>query len=132
MSAITKRAAVEQMIEGAMLAHDGLHYAVAVTLAAAAEGAMPQPVEKALFDITRDAFAGYAATREIVAQLNRERDWLKHDNPEHPDQMDIDQGSSLMYIIRALSRFHAVYGRELETPAMAEFFAVARAFGPDD
>ncbi|WP_426125308.1 hypothetical protein [Pararhizobium sp. PWRC1-1] len=132
MPAITKRAAVEQMIDGAMRAHDGQQYAAAVTLAAAAGGAMPQPAEKALLDITRDAFAGYAATKEIVSQLNRERDWLKHDNLEHPDQMDIDRGSSLIYIIRAMSRFHAVYGREQETPAMAEFFAIARAFGPDD
>lgn len=132
MPAITKQAAVEQMIDGAMLAHDGQKYAVAITLAAAAEGAMPRPAGKGLFDITRDAFAGYAARSDIVSQLNLHRDWLKHDNPGHPDQMDIDEGASLMYIIRALSRFHAVYGRERETPAMGEFFAIARAFGPGD
>ena len=133
---MTKEEAVKQLIDGAMRANEAGQHACAITLAGAAEDTMPDPDEKHLFTITRDAFTGYTEVdgqtmteKQVVRFLNAERDWLKHNNDRQPVEMEL--ADSLMWVIRAMSKFHAVYGRNAETPTMQEFFAVARSFDPD-
>ena len=83
---------------------------------------MPETEELTGFALIRMALAGIGedggppprdTVRDAVSFINRERDWLKHNNS-------------------AVSRFHAVYGRQSETPRMQEYFAEARRFDPDD
>lgn len=130
MSVLTKRQAVCAMLERAMVAFDEGDHASALTLAGAAEEAMP-PADHTAFQVMRSAFAasegGLAAAGRM---LNKERNWLKHYNPDEPTEIDLK--SSLMMIIRACSHFHVVYGIDAETVKMAEFWALARAFDPDD
>lgn len=133
---MTKRQAVEELIEGAMRAHDAGLHACAITLAGAAEGAMP-PASDTLFGVMRNVFDGYVDhdgtvldRKSVVRALNAQRDWLKHYDETKPQQMNIDD--SLMLVIRSVSRFRAVYGREAETPVMKAFFAAAQAFDPWD
>lgn len=134
---MTKQQAVEQLIDGAIRAHEAGEHAVAITLSGAAEGAMPDPAKKHLFTITRDVFTGYAdpggeplERKQVVAKLNAQRDWLKHYNSEQPTEMDLSD--SIMALFRVMSKFQAVYGFEAETPTMQEFFAAGRAFDPED
>lgn len=135
---MTKQQAVEQLIDGAIRSHDAGQHACAITLAGAAEDAMPDPAERHLFLIARDAFRGTNPDpalqakdeKQVVAELNAERNWLKHNNSSQPAEMDLDD--SILWIVRSMSKFHGVYGRDAETTTMREFFAVARAFDPDD
>lgn len=134
---VTKKKAVEQLIDGAIRTLETGDYACSITLAGAAEGAMPPAGTPTLFEITRDAFvgrplpgSGKKAEKTVVSVLNAERDWLKHYNDEQPDQMQLDH--AIVWVLRAISKFQAVYGREAETRAMQEFFAAARAFDPED
>ena len=134
---LNKRQAVEQLIDGAIRAHEADEYAVAITLAGAAEDAMPDVDQKHIFTVTRDAFTGHAdpggepkSEKQVVRMLNAERDWLKHNNPNQPAEMEL--GGSIIWIFRAISKFQAVYGRDAETATMQDFFALARAFDPHD
>ncbi|WP_420102151.1 hypothetical protein [Bosea sp. (in: a-proteobacteria)] len=130
---MSKRQAVEQLIDGAICAHEAQQHAVAITLAGAAEDAMPDVDQKYMFAITRDVFTGHAdpgcepkSEKQVVRILNAERDWLKHNNSQQPSEMEL--GGSIIWIFRAISKFQAVYGRDAETATMQEFFAPARAF----
>ncbi|MEO8757651.1 MAG: hypothetical protein ABI398_07860 [Devosia sp.] len=134
---MSKRQAVEQLIDGAIRAHESEEHAVAITLAGAAEDAMPDVDQKHIFTVTRDAFIGHAdpggepkSEKQVVRMLNAERDWLKHNNRNQPDEMDL--GGSITWILRAISKFQAMYGRDAETATMQDFFALARAFDPRD
>jgi hypothetical protein len=135
--AVTKQQAAEQLIDGAIRAFEAGDHACAITLAGAAEGAMPPSDTRHFFEIARDAFVGQpipgkrkAVEKEVVAELNAERDWLKHYNEKQPVEMELS--NAILWIIRAVSKFHAVYGREAETSAVKDFFAVARTFDPED
>ena len=134
---VTKPQAVGQLIDGAIRAEQAGDHVCAVTLAGAAEGAMPEPGIDHLFKITRDTMIGYAeeglgplTEKQVVSMLNAERDWLKHSNAEQPDEMEIRGG--FMQILRAVSKFYVVYGTDAETQTMAEYFAAARRFDPHD
>ncbi|KSV75583.1 hypothetical protein N185_17235 [Sinorhizobium sp. GW3] len=39
---------------------------------------------------------------------------------------------SILWIVRAVSKFHSVYGRQAETNNMSEFIAAARVFNLED
>lgn len=129
---MNKHFAVREMIDGAMGAHESGRYAISVTLAAAAEGAMPHPRSPSLFELSKDARHGYVTSKEIVAYLNEARDWLKHHNADHPEAMEINESISLFYILRAMSKFQNLYGFDAETATMKEFFAIARQFQRGD
>ena len=134
---MSKRQAVEQLIDGAIRAHEAEEHAVTITLAGAAEDAMPDIDQEHIFAVTRNAFTGHAdlggepkSEKQVVRMLNAERDWLKHSNPKQPAEMEL--GGSITWIFRAISKFQAVYGRDAETATMQDFFAVARAFDSHD
>jgi hypothetical protein len=135
--AVTKLQAVGQLIDGAIRAEETGDYACAITLAGAAEGAMPEPDGKHLFKVTRDTFIGYAeeglapmTEKQVVSMLNGERDWLKHYNSNQPKEIELKGG--FQAVLRAVSKFYAVYGLEAETPTMARYFEAARRFDPHD
>ena len=134
---MTKEEAVKQMIDGAIRAHEAGEDAIAITLAGAAESAMPEPTGKHLFAVTRDVFTGHADPggepldrKQVVAKLNEQRDWLKHYGPTQPPEMDLR--GSITAVFRVMSKFQAVYGYDAETAVMKEFFAAARTFDPHD
>lgn len=134
---VTKQKAVSDLIDGAIRAEQADDHVCAVTLAGAAEGAMPNTDEEHLFQVTRDTMVGYAqeglgplTQKQVVSMLNAERDWLKHFNAEQADEMEIRGG--FMQILRAVSKFYVVYGNDAETATMAEYFAAARRFDPHD
>lgn len=132
MNNFTKRDAVEQMIDAAIVAYDSSKYAVTVTLAGAAEGAMPEPEGDHLFRLSQIAARGYLEPKAINRTLNEARDWLKHFNTAQPSLLNINQGVALSQIVRAMSKFQNLYGFQAETPTMREFFKLAREFGPYD
>lgn len=130
--AMTKQEAVEHLIDGAIRAYDDGDHVCVITLAGAAEGAMPPAETQIFFEIAQDAILGKTPERrrEVVSQLNAERDWLKHYNERQPVEMMMSD--SILWIVRAMSKFQAVYGRQAETAKMKEFFEAARAFDPED
>ena len=118
---LTKEEAVIAQIEGAMNAYMQKDYACAITLAAAAEGATPEPSRKTLFHDLRDIDAkqyGWSA-KYSADRLNDERNWLKHFDLNQPISMSLE--TSFAYIHRALDRFTAVYGRHHWTDRMQRF-----------
>jgi hypothetical protein len=123
---VTKQRAVELQIDASMRMYEEGNYPAAVTLAAAAEGAMPPAKNPSLWDLTIKAMSGYFSKRsDAVGYLNEARDWLKHYNGGQPNELDFEK-EPMMYIVRAVSRFHEVYGREAETAVMQQFFEHAR------
>jgi len=134
---VTKQQAVEHLIDGAIRAVEAGNEPCAITLAGAAENAMPEPTGTHIFQVTRDAFTGYSdvgkdplTRKEVVSMLNEERDWLKHTGPDQPNERDLSGG--FMAVLRAISKFQAVYGYDAETETMQEYFAEARRFDPHD
>ena len=122
---VTKQQAAGLQIDAAIKAYEEGNLPAAITLAAAAEGAMPRH-DHALYRYMRAAFAMYFDKgRGVDGYLNAARDWLKHYNNNQPTEMDLGNEPEL-YIIRACSRYQNVYGREAETETMQAFFAEAR------
>jgi hypothetical protein len=128
---MTKQQAVAAQIDQAMRSHEQQDHASAITLATAAEGAMPPSEAQTLFELIRGLGAERLdefprGERDVADWLNREAHWLKHYNNGQPDEMEIPD--SLMVILRAVHKYHAVYGRDAETATMREFFGIAREF----
>jgi hypothetical protein len=77
---LTKDEAALRHIEAAMAAFERGLYDVAITLAGAAEGMVPDPPTAGLFEALRDhqkpATEGIKR-REWIRALNAERNWLK-------------------------------------------------------
>lgn len=123
----SKVKAVVEMIEGAMAAVDDDRAACAITLACAAEEAMPPTSAPTFFTVARDAFAGIGGSRgdqsRAAALINAERNWLKHHDESQPAEMDLS--NAILAVVRALSRFDAVYGRERRSAVMLAFTAAA-------
>ena len=125
---ITKQEAVAMQIDAALnLERDG-NIPAAITLAAAAEGAMPPAKDETLWNHMKSAYSQFFRKnneKQTAAYLNTHRDWLKHYNTDQSDELNFEHGASF-YIMRVISRYHAVYGFEAETETMKEYFFHAR------
>ena len=120
MAVLTKRMAAEEMIDEAISAIERGKLAAALSLAAAAEGAMPPPVnEEAFFLQTKRYFMdGMGLTeKEAVELLNGERNWLKHFNYNQTASARLDLSAPAL-ILRAIRKFEQNYGIPSLTPAM--------------
>lgn len=80
----------------------------AITLALAAEGQLPRTdSEISLFNAMRTHSPDLASD----GTFNLHRDWLKHWNDEKPDKIEISEFGVAIAIMRAVSKFYAVYGK---------------------
>jgi hypothetical protein len=128
---------VAALIDGAIRSFNEDDHVCAITLAGAAETAIPAGSELKLFAMMRDAGAPYFEGTDLrtlrgkaADALNLTRNWLKHYHPAMSGEIEIE--NSIMYIIRALHAFDAAYGATSRTKTMMEFTQAAREFDPDD
>jgi hypothetical protein len=121
---IAKREAVAQQIDQAIrLGREGL-WASCVTLAGAAESAMPEPEEETVYVWLRRIGAATLqidATRVANVHLNAARNWLKHSPLDDP--MEITPLDAFVMIMRAWSKFLQVFGEDAATETMQSFVA---------
>ena len=130
MTALTKQQAVAALIDGAMRAFQCKDEVCAVVLAGAAEDAMPRSVEPARLDTMREVFAVYDGGKDAaIERLNRQRNWLKHNNSTQPGSMTFDQ--AIVLIVRAYNRYINAYGLDQDTKDMRAFWHGARVLEPE-
>ena len=113
MVAVTKQQAVEALIRGAVRALGVDDEVCALTLAGAAEEAMPKAEEGLdAFKIARmfRAHITKSTLQESGHALNVERNWLKHYREGELETMEIDTARAML--LRAVWRYCAVYGLE--------------------
>jgi len=79
----------------------------AITLALAAEGQLPPTGNVHLVKALRE----HAPDLAKDGTLNLYRDWLKHWSKDKPDEIEISAFSVTIAIMRAISKFYAVYGK---------------------
>lgn len=124
--AISKEQSAAEHIDVAIqLFLSGKSLICALTLAGAAEDSMPKPsdTDTTLFSLMkRDGPTRFQREeRDLVTSIfNKERNWLKHEKDAEP-LIDITQNDALIMILRAYTKYTAVYGSERETPAMRRF-----------
>lgn len=107
----SKRTAAIKQIHAAIWHCRHEQFECAVTLAAAAEGLLPQTEEKHLFQILKNS-----PLFEKI-NLNRTINWLKH--PGDPEEQLIPEFEVAVVIVRVITKFQAVY--EDESTAMRDF-----------
>lgn len=107
---VTKRQAVQALIRSAMRAVDEGEEIGALTLAGAAEGAMPPTDDLTAFQFLKSIHQWFRGSTDKQAAdvMNEERNWLKHYNVGEPDSMEITM--SMMMLLRAITRYASVYG----------------------
>ena len=130
MTTFTKQQAVAALLDGAMRAFRSKDEVCAVVLAGAAEDAMPRTAEPARLDTLREVFAVYdGGKNEALERLNRQRNWLKHNNSTQPASMTFDQ--AVVMIVRAYNRYMNAYGLDQDTKEMRAFWHGARVLEPE-
>jgi hypothetical protein len=108
----TKELAATRQIHAAILLFRiEQEFECAITLAAAAEGLLPQTDEPHIFKILK----GSPAFKEL--DLNRFITWLKHSGG--PDGAEISEFEVTLVIVRAISKFAAVY--KTQSGLMSDF-----------
>jgi hypothetical protein len=111
--------AIEHLKEG--------HYEAAITLAAAAEGMLPEPGKPYL----RSAIKQMSKRDDIQGETGGSNDpnacihWLKHGTVDgkRREAVTIPAEESMVIVCRAINKFHTVYSDM--SPQMAAFHAVA-------
>lgn len=120
MNTITRQEAIVEMIDGAITACMRGQYACAITLAGAAEGAMPETENSkkfynaAVIKLYTGAFN--CTDKQADKILNAERNWLKHFDPGKPEQIVTDH--AWFYVVRAYAMFKTTYNGAEETRKM--------------
>jgi hypothetical protein len=101
---LTKAEGALRQINAAIEAFWRGDFDIAITLSGAAEG-MLERKEAHLFFHMRDApQVQHVPKKEWIGTLNQERDWLKHNNLEHPVTAEIHRGAAAFMIARAASK----------------------------
>jgi len=106
---LSKKAAAVRQIEAAIRAMQIGDYDVAITLAGAAEGMMPETAPTG-FDSMLDRLLKRSPERpkkDWVGILNRDRDWLKHLTPDLPGQLEFDLDAAAYMVFRATTKVPA-------------------------
>jgi hypothetical protein len=110
---LTKSEACLRHIEAAIAAFERGLFDVAITLAGAAEGMTPATDAPHFFTHLRDhprAADIVSNKKQWVTMLNAERNWLKHNNPDEPDQMSFERAAASIMITRAITKAEAAFG----------------------
>src|SRR6266404_5200340 len=115
----TKQLAALRQI-GAALEHlSKREFECAITLAAAAEGLLPPTDEPHLFSDMKE----FIPPDEFkYLDFNMVVNWLKHYKPEDPDPFSILESEAVSLILRAITKFIAVYHQSTK---LMEAFLVA-------
>ncbi|MFZ5779351.1 MAG: hypothetical protein ACOY4R_03955 [Pseudomonadota bacterium] len=136
---INKLDAAVQQAEAAIDLFYAKRYAPAITLAAAAEGCLAQPGDRAtdangdlpgpepLFQMMKRTAAERHDIRErdAVAIFNALVYWLKHETRDAPRTAEVSNFDAWTMIVRALTKIESVApGRE--TPAIVQFIEFSR------
>ena len=107
-----KISALRQIYAAIKLFHEE-EYESTITLALAAESQLPNDVAKPyLYDVLKAR-----VSTEEVDIFNDVRNWLKHLIP--PDEIDITDFDAAIALVRAATKFKAVFGES--SPTMDEF-----------
>jgi hypothetical protein len=103
----TRQLAALRQIHGAIEHLERSELECAVTLALAAETGLPPPADGAipLYDALRERAPDLA----IDKTFNLHRDWLKHWSEDKPDEIEISEFLAAIAVMRAVSKFYAVY-----------------------
>lgn len=103
---ITKLQGAANQISAAIDALERGQFDVAITLAGAAEGMLPEIDTQPLFATLRDApeRPSSISQKAWISALNAERDWLKHSTTEVGDEIDITIYDASIMVLRALAR----------------------------
>lgn len=110
---MTKHDAAVQQIEAAIEAFHAGRFAVAITLAGAAEEMAPEQPGGVWTSIRDNEGRPIRDTKKWASKLNETRNWLKHDRPEPARNLaSFEVGIA---IIRAIDKW------DPPTPAMEEF-----------
>jgi hypothetical protein len=124
----TKLGAAVRQLEAAIDAFERGDYAVAITLAGAAEGMLPTIPSQPLFESLRDHPKAPLKGKPWVSVLNRERDWLKHPSEGAIGPViEIDHIDTAVMLLRALARVPDPWSERME--ALQEW-AKVNGFGP--
>jgi len=102
---LSKEIAALRHIEAAITFLSAGSFDLAITLAGAAEGMLEGVPRTSLFEKLRDSErVADLASKEWIASLNTERDWLKHETPHLPREMIFVRGQAAIMVARAVSR----------------------------
>ncbi|MBV8895029.1 MAG: hypothetical protein JO051_00850 [Acidobacteriaceae bacterium] len=112
---LTKAEGALRQVNAAIEAFWRGDFDIAITLSGAAEGMLDRKGSH-LFAHMRDASqVQHVPKKEWIGTLNQERDWLKHNSPEHSTTAEIHRGAAAIMISRAASKL------ENWTPQIEEF-----------
>lgn len=103
---LTKQAAASRQISAAIDALERGAYDVAITLAGAAEGMLPEIASQPLFRMLRDNpnVPPHIERKHWLSAINAERDWLKHPTTVLGDTLEIDLNDACIMVLRALAK----------------------------
>jgi hypothetical protein len=105
---ISRKQAALRQIEGSVVFFWLGEYACAITLSLAAEDQIPDTDEPHVFKLLKErAPDGYK-------EFNRVRDWLKHCNPNEPEEIEIFELDAVFAIVRATTKFFGGLSRKVE------------------
>lgn len=117
---ISRRDATSEQIDQAIHAFFTGLTASPVTLAGAAEASLPD-VDVFMLSVMKTMGSQRGLSEnEVVHRVNEVRDWLKHRKPEVP-KMEIREEDAVGMILRAYTKFVAVFGKDAATPLMRKF-----------
>ena len=103
---LTKLEAATRQVELAILAIGRGDYDIAITLAGAAEGMLPEiPTQEMFSTIANDPIALKRFTKkEWLSMINSRRDWLKHPTEHLPDRLDFTLPQAAFFVLRAMAK----------------------------
>jgi hypothetical protein len=121
---VSRKQAAVQQIEMAIRLLQSSDFACSITLALAAEAQMPITAQPHVYERVRAT-----APKDVADKFNAIRDWLKHCNADMPEELDIFEFEVAVALIRATTKFYAVY--QETTPQFETFvtWAKVRGFG---
>lgn len=111
--------AATRQVEAAIDAIERGDYDVAITLAGAAEGMLPELAHQPLFTMMRDnpKVPPELSKKVWISTLNAERDWLEHPTVVLGEEINLELGDGVFMLLRAFARLPSW------TPRMYEFKA---------
>jgi hypothetical protein len=118
----TKQLASLRQIRAAIEHFHKQEFERVITLAAAAEGLLPPTNDPHLF---RDFKRRLTPEEYKELNFNLVINWLKHYNAEDPEPVRISEFEAVIMLVRAITKFIAVYHRS--TKGMEDFLTWARS-----
>ncbi|HEU0156220.1 MAG TPA: hypothetical protein VFQ82_09130 [Stellaceae bacterium] len=121
----TRQLVALYQIRGAITHFNRKVFECVITLAAAAEGIMPDVEDVSLFELLKQRQDGSLKKLDV----NFVQNWLKHGkfNGVEIESMQITPFFAVFSLQRAITKFVAVYGGE--TPQMAKFMNLCKSLG---